>query len=42
MAGKRYEFMPMLGTHLAGSSDPVVQLRQHMRIIEFFNRELKP
>ncbi|MSU22748.1 MAG: S9 family peptidase [Opitutus sp.] len=42
MAGKPYEFMPMLGTHLAGSSDPVVQLRQQMRVIEFFNRELKP
>jgi dipeptidyl-peptidase-4 len=42
MAGKPYEFMPLLGTHMAGSSDPVVQLRQQQRIIEFFNRELKP
>jgi dipeptidyl-peptidase-4 len=42
MAGKPYEFLPMLGTHLAGSSDPVVQLREEMRVIEFFNRELKP
>jgi dipeptidyl-peptidase-4 len=42
MAGKTYEFLPMLGTHLAGSSDPVVQLRQNMRMLEFFNRELKP
>jgi dipeptidyl-peptidase-4 len=42
MAGKTYEFMPLLGTHMAGSSDPVVQLRQQQRIIEFFNRELKP
>ena len=42
MAGKPYEFLPMLGTHMAGSSDPLVQLREHMRIIEFFNRELKP
>ena len=42
MAGKPYEFMPMLGTHLAGSSDPVVKLRQQMRVMEFFNRELKP
>lgn len=41
MAGKTYEFMPLLGTHMAGSSDPVVQLRQQQRIIEFFNRELK-
>jgi len=42
MAGKPYEFMPMLGTHLAGSSDPLVRLRQQMRVIEFFNRELRP
>ncbi len=42
MAGKPYEFMPMLGTPLAGSSDPVVRLRQQTRVIEFFNRELKP
>ena len=42
MAGKPYEFMPMLGTHLAGSSDPVVKLRLQMRVMEFFNRELKP
>ena len=42
MAGKAYEFLPMLGTHLAGSSEPVVQLRRQMRVIEFFNRELNP
>ena len=42
MAGKPYEFLPMLGTHLAGSGEPVVQLRRQMRLIEFFNRELKP
>ncbi len=42
MAGRPYEFLPMLGTHMAGSSDPTVQLREHMRILEFFNRELKP
>jgi dipeptidyl-peptidase-4 len=42
MAGKPYEFMPMLGTHMAGSSDPVVRLREEQRIMEFFNRELKP
>jgi dipeptidyl-peptidase-4 len=42
MAGKTYEFLPMLGTHMAGSSDPVVRLRQQMRVMEFFNRELKP
>ncbi len=42
MAGKPYEFLPMLGTHMAGASDPVVQLRENVRILEFFNRELKP
>jgi hypothetical protein len=42
MAGKPYEFLPMLGTHLAGFSNPVVRLRQQMRVMEFFNRELKP
>ena len=41
MAGKTYEFLPMLGTHLAGSSDPVVRLREQMRVMEFFNRELR-
>jgi hypothetical protein len=39
MAGKTYELMPMLGTHMV--SDPVVKLRQQQRIIEFFNRELR-
>lgn len=42
MAGKPYEFLPMLGTHLAGSSDPVVRCRQQQRVLEFFNRELQP
>ena len=41
MAGKPYEFLPMLGTHMAGSSDPTVQLRENMRVLEFFDRELK-
>jgi dipeptidyl-peptidase-4 len=40
MAGKPYELLPMLGTHMV--SDPVVRLRRQMRIIEFFNRELRP
>ena len=40
MAGKPYELMPMLGTHMV--SDPVVRLREQQRIIEFFNRELHP
>ena len=42
MAGKPCEFLPMLGTHLTGSSDPVVRLRQQKRVMEFFDRELKP
>jgi dipeptidyl-peptidase-4 len=40
MAGKPYEFMPMLGTHMAGSSDPMVKLRQQQRVMEFFARYL--
>ena len=40
MAGKTYEFMPMLGTHMAGSSDPIVKLRQQQRVMEFFARHL--
>jgi dipeptidyl-peptidase-4 len=42
MAGREYEFMPMLGTHLAGSSDPIVRLREQQRVMEFFRRTLKP
>ena len=40
LAGKPYELLPMLGTHMV--SDPVVRLRQQQRIIEFFHRELNP
>lgn len=40
LAGKPYELMPMLGTHMV--SDPVIRLREQMRIMEFFNRELRP
>jgi dipeptidyl-peptidase-4 len=40
MAGKNYELMPMLGTHMV--SDPLVRLRQQQRIIGFFGRELRP
>ena len=42
MAGKPYEFMPMLGTHMAGSSDPRVKLNQQQRMMEFFARHLRP
>lgn len=40
LAGKPYELLPMLGTHMV--SDPVVRLHLHLRIIEFFKRELRP
>ena len=40
-AGKPYEFLPMLGTHLAGASDPVVALRREQRTLEFFDAHLK-
>jgi dipeptidyl-peptidase-4 len=39
MAGKPYELLPTLGTHMV--SDPLVKLRQQQRIIEFFNLNLK-
>ncbi len=40
LAGKPYELLPMLGTHMV--NDPLVKLRQQTRIIDFFNRELRP
>jgi dipeptidyl-peptidase-4 len=40
MAGKPYELLPMLGTHMV--NEPVVRLRQQMRIMDFLNRELRP
>jgi dipeptidyl-peptidase-4 len=39
LAGRPYELMPMLGTHMV--SDPVVRLRRQQRIVEFFDRELR-
>ena len=42
LAGKPYEFMPMLGTHMAGANSSVVKLREEQRIMEFFNRTLRP
>ena len=39
-AGKPFEFLPMLGTHMV--SDPLPRLRRQTRIIEFFDRELRP
>jgi len=38
MAGKAYEFMPMLGTHMV--SDPIVRQSQQERIMAFFARAL--
>lgn len=32
----------MLGTHMAARSDAVVRMREQMRIMDFFNRELRP
>jgi dipeptidyl-peptidase 4 len=39
MAGKPYELLPMLGTHMI--SDPLVRLRQQQRIIQFFDLNLR-
>jgi dipeptidyl-peptidase 4 len=40
LAGKPYEFMPMLGTHMAGAASSVAKLREEQRIMEFFHRNL--
>ncbi len=39
MAGKPYELLPMLGTHMV--SDPLVRLRQQTRIMDFIARSLR-
>lgn len=39
MAGKPYELLPMLGTHMI--SDPLVRLRREQRIMEFFKLNLQ-
>ncbi len=39
MAGKHYELLPMLGTHMV--SDPVVRMRQQQRVMDFFKLHLK-
>ena len=39
-AGKSFNFLPMLGTHMV--SDPLLRLRRQMRIMELFDAELKP
>jgi dipeptidyl-peptidase-4 len=38
-AGKSYELLPMLGTHMI--NDPLIRLRQQTRIVEFLNRHLR-
>ncbi|MBL9203259.1 MAG: prolyl oligopeptidase family serine peptidase [Opitutaceae bacterium] len=38
-AGKPYELLPMLGTHMI--SDPLVRMRQQQRIMEFLNRTVR-
>ena len=42
MAGKPHEFMPMLATYIAASSDGAVKLRQQQSVMEFFTRHLAP
>ncbi len=42
LAGRPYEFLPMLGTHMAGADSSVVRLREEQRIMEFLNRHLRP
>lgn len=39
-AGKTFNFLPLLGTHMM--SDPLLRLRLQTRIIEFFDGILKP
>jgi dipeptidyl-peptidase-4 len=38
-AGKSFNFLPLLGTHMV--SEPLLRLRRQMRIIEFFDANLK-
>ena len=39
-AGKPYELLPMLSTHMV--SDPRIRMRQQVRIMDFLKRELRP
>jgi dipeptidyl-peptidase-4 len=39
MAGKSYDLLPMLGTHMI--SDPLVRLRRDQRVMDFFHQHLK-
>ncbi|MEY2563732.1 MAG: dipeptidyl-peptidase 4 [Verrucomicrobiota bacterium] len=38
-AGKTFEFLPLLGTHMV--SEPILRLRRQTRIVEFFDGVLK-
>ena len=38
-AGKTYELLPMMGTHMV--SDPLIRMRQQTRIMDFLQRELR-
>jgi dipeptidyl-peptidase-4 len=39
-AGKPFEFLPLLGTHMI--SDPMTRLRREVRVAEFFDHNLAP
>lgn len=39
-AGKPFNFLPLLGTHMV--SEPLLRLRRQTRIMELFDAELKP
>jgi len=39
VAGKSFELLPLLGTHMV--NDPMLRLRQQMRMMDFLNRELR-
>ncbi len=41
LAGKPYEFMPMLGTHMASAETPVIRLREQQRQLDFFRTHLR-
>ncbi len=41
LAGKPYEFMPMLGTHMAAGESSVIRLREQQRLLAFFRTHLQ-
>ena len=38
-AGKTFNFLPLLGTHMV--SEPLLRLRRQVRVMDFFDAELK-